>query len=371
MAKYLDDDIVRKAISELDTNGNYNVTSLAKYLDVSRSRLYKDFYHLLPETDDGDLESIIHSAIKSLRIKHNTKKISISELSKELNVSRPTIYRHIKKFADLDKYINGEKDFAEEDLTNTPEQIIRKLEAEIERIKSEHDVALEQLRSSIFSSYMIRDIKTFSSQETDVTLNKLQVKNDELAGNNRRYLNEIAALKAEIIDLKHSVKGGINTVVKGHFKADYKPLKANLDSKEFFKLFIECELDNLEKAIEFCIANDSSTALFLQSQFTYKFEQIPIRIDAKDLVIIESNLFQNKYYCKLIEELPNTAIHAVYTNEVKLPTARYFCRQNFGTGIFTDEFLTNLSKRFIPPAIVDGFSTISIVSASTGLVVVK
>lgn len=372
MPKFLDEKIVLDAIANLQATNSYNVAQLALYLDVSRSKLYRKYSNILPDDTNEQTKVSIISAIKKLRLITNKKKISKGSVAIEANVSRQTIYRYCDKYNDIAEYINGTKDFEDTvESTTDSDILIAQFQRTIDKLKKENVAALEEQKKSTYTALMLRDLKNFSSQELDSSINKLQIQNDELKGRNKQQLNELSILKSELNDLKHSLKGGVNTTVKAHFKANYKSLSTELDEKVFLKLFLKSEIASLEKAIEFCVINEPEAILFFQPFFSCKYEDIPIQLSYKSIVIIESNLNQGKFYNKLLDELPNTPIHSIFIEKLTMQSSRYFCRQTYGTGFFKDTFLSKFFDKISIPVLEDGFKSVTAITATKGIQLVK
>lgn len=371
MRKDIDREMVKGAIDLLKATDEYNVSKLAKTLEVSRPFLYKHFNDLLEPTEISPKEQKIKTAIKVLRARTGTKNQSKSAVAAEAGLSRQSIVRYYKH---LEPYIYGTKDFDEED--DFPQQVSleiqnRKLKNEIDALEAKHQEELSQEKDSILTTLMLQDLKTFSAQEADLSLNKLQIQNDELKTRNRQQLNELAKLKADLNDMKQQLSGGVATEVKGHFKANYGAITGELTDKQLLKLFWAEEQRNLKDAIEACITSQPDAILFFQPFLSCSIKDAGININAKCVVIIESNLFLSKYYKELINSLPNTPIHAVSAQNISLTKARFFCRATYGMDKFNDDFLTKLLDKICPPSLQDGFASTSFFTPENTMSVVR
>ncbi|MEZ9595492.1 hypothetical protein AB4298_12720 [Shewanella sp. 10N.261.52.F9] len=371
MRKDIDREMVKGAIALLKSTDEYNVSKLAKTMEVSRPFLYKHFDDLLERTEISPNEEKIKTAIKVLRARTGTKNQSKSAVAAEAGISRQSIIRYYKH---LEPYIYGTKDFDEED--DLSEQISleiqnRKLKKEINALEAKHQEELSQEKDSILTTLMLQDLKTFSAQEADLSLNKLQTQNDELKSQSRQQLNELAKLKADLNDMKQQLSGGVATEIKGHFKANYDAITSELTDKQLLKLFLAEEQQNLQDAIEACITSQPDAILFFQPFLSCSIKEARININAKRVVIIESNLFLSKYYKELIDSLPNTPIHAISAQNIKLTKALFFCRATYGTDKFNDDFLTKLLEKICPPSLQDGFASTSVFATENTLSVVR
>ena len=223
----------------------------------------------------------------------------------------------------------------------------------------QHKTELKTQENRIFTDLMLRDLKTFSAHETDLTLNKLQTQNDELKSQNRNQLNELASIKAKLIEAKHDLVGGVSTKVLAHFKANYKSIIGDLDEKEVFKLFLSAEKRNLDAAIEACITSKPDAVLFIQSFLTCDLDELALRVNAKRIVIIESNCFLPRSYNELVDNLSGIPIHAFSAQNLTLAKARHYCRKQYGGEKFSDEFLRALHDKIALPSLRDGFSSVT------------
>lgn len=352
--------MVRGAIELLKATDEYSVVALARMLDVSRPYLYKHFRDLLESTESSFTETKIKTAIKTLRERTGTKTLSKTAVAAETGISRQSIIRY---YNHLEPYIYGTKDFDKND--DTPEQVSfenknKKLEQEIDTLKNQHLADLEKQKKSIITTLMLQDLKSFSAQEADLSINKLQAQNDELKTQNRRQLNELATLKADLNDMKQQLSGGVASEIKGYFKASYSAIKGELTNQHVLKLFIAAEEKNLENGIEACITSQPDAILFFQPFLSCNIEDVGITLNAKRIVVIESNLFLARYYKELTESLPSTPIHAISAQNIKLTKARFFCRAAYGVNTFNDDFLNKLFDKICPPSLQDGFASTSV-----------
>ncbi|WP_338456686.1 hypothetical protein [uncultured Alteromonas sp.] len=367
---HIDIDSVVDAITLLKASDNYSVTKLAEYFEVSRSYLYKNFGELFDKPGSDSTEAKIKNAIEFLQKETGVKKLSKTKVALQAGISRTSLSRDYKH---LDKYISGELDF--EDITiqieETWEDKARRLEDDFESLKVQHESELNKQKESIISLLMVKDLKAFSAQETDLSLNKLQTQNDELKTQNRKQLNELATLRADLNDKKQQLSGGGSAIVRGHFKAKYDSLDNSLSVQEILKLFISAEKKNLDDAIEACISSSPDAVLFFQPFLSCNISAVPMHIGAKSLVIIESNLYQTKVYKNLIDSLPFTAIHAMTAQNIELARARFFCRTVYGANVFSDEILNKIHEKTCPPSLEDGFKSITHFSPNSTLSAVK
>jgi AraC-like DNA-binding protein len=372
MGKKIDIDIdsVVDAIALLKASDNYTVTALAEFFGVSRPYLYKNFGELFDKPGSTSTEEKIKDAIKILRKETGVNKLSKKSVALQAKISRTSLSRDYKH---LDKYISGELDFEVETLQTeeTWEDKARRLEGDFERLKVQHELELDKQKTSIVTMLMVKDLKAFSAQETDLSLNKLQTQNDELKTQNRRQLNELATLRADLNDKKQQLSGGGSTLVRGHFKAKYDFIDSNLTVQETLKLFISAEKKNLEDAIEACISSSPDAVLFFQPFLSCNISAVPMHIGAKSIVIIESNLYLSSFYKNLVDSLPYAAIHAVTAQNIELARARFFCRTTYGASMFSDEFLNKIFEQICPPSLEDGVESISHFSSNSPLSVVK
>ncbi|ABG40539.1 hypothetical protein Patl_2021 [Paraglaciecola sp. T6c] len=366
----IDNESVIEAIAQLKASDNYTVKALAECFGVSRAYLYKNFKKLLDKPGSNATEEKIKNAIKILREKTGLKVLTKKSVAEQAGISRTLLSRDYKH---LHVYISGEQDVELKSLPleETWKEKVRRLEGDIEKFKVRHELELNKQKESILTMLMVKDLKTFSAQETDHSLNKLQTQNDELKTLNRRQLNELATLRANLNDQKQQLSGGVLSKVKSHFKAKYDSISNTLTEKEVLKLFISAEKENLDKAIDACISSPPDAVLFLQPFLSCSHTEVPMHIKAKTIVIIESNLFLPKYYKNLTDSLPVTAIHAVVAQSIDLARARFFCRTTYGPNVFNDEFLKNLYDKICHPSLDDGFESVSYFSLNSALLAIK
>lgn len=370
MLKHIEHRVVVEKINILKDANEYSVTNLAKVLEVSRAYLYKYFGELLIQNEVKSSKGKIKNAIKVLRSRTGRKKLTQTEVAKEAGLSRQSLSRDYKH---LHQYISGDLDFEDASLPPNAslEHQIRTLTDENNRLIEKNFSDLEQQKKILISTLMLQDLKSFSAQETDLSLNKLQSQNDELKYQNRIQLNELASLKADINDFKHKLSGSVTTDVRAHFKADYSSIDKSLNDKEIFKLFIDAENKNIGIAIEACITSQPESILFFQPFLTCNIHNVPIHLYSKRLVIIESNIFLSSNYKEITENFPNIPIHAVCATNMKLYTARVHCRSAFGSNMFSDNFLNNLFEKIHTPLLEDGFASVTLFTPEKLLSVVK
>lgn len=359
MSKKFEDRIVRELILELSKKDSFTVSELAKTLGVSRAYIYTHYPHLLERNENT--EKKIFRAIKQLQESEGKKKFTINAVANKANLTRQTIstgYKH------LHPYIYAERELPPE--YNTDEVTLScellQLKNTIKQMKSAHEKALEELKSQYLSELMIKDLKLHEIQTTELSLNKLQVQNDELSAQNRKLLTELVHLKTELTQTKNTLAGGISTQVLGHYRTHYEALKTTTSHQEASKIFLKLEKDNLEKAIESCILSNPDAILFFQPFFSCGIEDVKVKIDAKRIVIIESNCFLPRLYKNLLKSLNGIPVHAITTKSPDLIVSRVFCRQKYGEGLFSDDFLQSHFNNIIPPTIDCGFASVTTIT---------
>lgn len=356
MSKKFDDDIVRDTIEELSKSGDFSVSELARVLSVSRGYIYNHYRHLIEKNEDTDKK--ILEAVKDLQDSKGTKKLTINAVANKAKLSRQTIstgYKH------LHPYISGAKalpaEFDTEDITLAGE--LRRLKDSVVQMKREHAKELEDQKHQYLTELMIKDSKLHEIQSTELSLNKLQVQNDELSAQNRKYLSELVGLKGELAQARNKMAGGLSTEVIGHFRCNYEELKTTTSTADALKIFLKLEKLNLEKAIESCITSAPDAVMFFQPFLSCGIDGVKIKVDAKRIVIIESNCFLPRDYSKLTNALNGTPIHAITTRPPDLTVSRVFCRQKYGDDVFHDDFLKSIFDKIIPPTLDCGFESVS------------
>ena len=110
---------------------------------------------------------------------------------------------------------------------------------------------------------------------------------------------------------------------------------------------------------------------FFSHFLTCSFENTEIRINAKQVIVIESNCFLTRHYKDLIESLPETRIHAVTLNHAAMSRMKFYCRTTFGSQKFPEEFFKLYQDKICLPTLKDGFTTVTSISAEKLLKLVK
>jgi len=356
----IDEKVITDFIEILRISGQFSVERLAEEFSVSRSYFYKYYKHLLPETGRASTEKRIKDVIKILRERTGKKKLSISAVADQANISRQTLSGNYKY---LYPYIRGEADFedTEEPAEANLAREVRLLNKEVADLKDKHENDLKEAKQGMLTQLMILDLKSFGLQTSSINLNKLQIQNDELVSKSKENLMELAKLRAERVDLKKRTMGNVNSEVLAHFIAKYDAIEEGMSDRDTMKLFLKAEQRNMEAAIEACITSKPDVVLLFQPLLSCSIDDFDIQISGKRVVIIESNCFLASDYAELISNLPHCKINAISAKNIAIFIANFFCRTAHARK-FSESFLNKLYDKVCYPSLEDGFFSIAVFS---------
>jgi len=290
-------------------------------------------------------------------------------VSEQAKVSRQALSRNYKH---LYPFITGQADFEDSELPKEArlEREVRELNAKLLNLENQNIKALKEAKQGMLTQLMILDLKSFETQATDVTLNKLQIQNDELISRSKDYLRQIASLRADSVDLKRQSAVCISSEVLAHFVAVYDAIEPGMGDMDALKLFVKAERRNMDAAIEACITLKPDAILFFQPFLSCSIDILDIKVAGSRVVILESNCFLKREYDELIKSLPSIKIHAVSAKNIGLKIAKFYCRSKY-QNCFNETFLKKLYDKVCYPFLDDGFASVSVFSPKQYLKVVE
>jgi AcrR family transcriptional regulator len=349
---------VKEMIELLELEENMTVTELSKRLNVSRGMLYRDFSHVLPKKGKQDTKQTILDSIRLLQARFGSKKLSISQVVKESGISRSSISRN---YTDLHCYIYGKKELPK--LENLPNEVL--LEQEISTLKSEikaYDenkyTEIKEIENNTYSSLMKLDLAHYRSESTTTSLHNIQVQADEYRRKNQELANNNASLRSRIVGLEEKTTLRVQAVLLDHLKPNYflliEAIKNGAEKTAINKLFREQENEYLQRSITRVNDLSPDTVIFFQPFFNCKYSSVPLSVSLGKVVIVESNIVSSEIrreFCELI----NCQKIAIYSID-SLNRTKYFCRTN--TLDFSDIFIKHYHTHLNYPEIDEGFNSV-------------
>ncbi|ELR63723.1 hypothetical protein C942_03392 [Photobacterium marinum] len=359
-------DVVR-AIDLLKSLDTFTVSKLAEHLGVSRSTLYKEFRHLLPERSNVT-ENKVKKAVLTLQGRTGRTSLTISEVAKEAGVARQSISRDYKHLIPM---IQGKSPVdVIPDHSVKLEEKVRKLEGELLSVKEQGEEAFADFQLKVYSDLMKQDITTFNAQKDKASVIKLQNQNDEITRINREQLSELAELRSQLLEYKRKSQQNISGChVLAHVKADYSAISAHMDTASTMKLFFEAEEQNIQKAIDACFASKPDAIVFFQPFLSCSFDSLGIALTEGDVIIVESNFPKAKHFQALLKNITDIPVHAISAKGHETNLAKFYCRQHY-QNMFNDEFIDRLYQLLAYPEQEDGFRSVTKVKPKPQLTVV-
>ncbi|MFZ8169104.1 hypothetical protein ACO1HB_09765 [Alteromonas macleodii] len=306
------EETVLAMIELLENEGSFSPIKVASELGISVGKLNKHYRHLLPQKKTNTNHDKIINTIKLLQARTGETKFGITQVAREAQISRSSIY---EDYPDLIDYIKGkksvEKDFADSESISDQMQLeskIRQLKQQLIEKDKQTQAIIEKERNQTFSTLMKSDLNNFSVITDEAELHKLRIQSRELISQNKELIRKQSNLEFELAELK------TNTTILGtsakvdHLSADYSLLlKAREQAyplKELKKLLVETEDDLLQKAITHIQLTKPSLVIFFQPFFSCKFEQFPFVPRDGNIVIVETNFIsplKRKSFIDLLE----------------------------------------------------------------------
>ncbi|MGF1758958.1 hypothetical protein L4D76_13670 [Photobacterium sagamiensis] len=359
---------ILNAIKVLKSRDEYSVKNLAEYLNVSRTSLYNNFPHLLPGKSK-ETEDKILSALKRLQARTSKSKHTIVDIAKEAGVTRQCISKDYKH---LIPYIKGEK------IIETPNDAIsvlkgKLLEAEAkletEAIKNNQD--FEGFKNSVFSQFMKNDIDSFKGQDQKANIVNLQKQNDDLVGQNKDMLQDLAELRTEVLKLKRDKAENPNGCnIAAHLVPSYDAIKSNMKLRDMMELFFKAEEENMDKAISVCFSTQPDAIILFQPFLSCEFDNSHLLPSGGKIVVIETNHPQPRLYQKLLSEITSTPIHALSAKGQNKNLMMFVYRKKY-RNTFSEEFIDRLKSIITHPNLEDGFKSVSYIKPNEKMSVVK
>lgn len=359
-------DVVR-AIDLLKSLDTFTVSKLAEHLGVSRSSLYKDFRHLLPERSNVT-ENKVKKAVLTLQGRTGRTSLTISEVAKEAGVTRQSISRDYKHLIPM---IRGESAVdVIPDSSVGLENKVRELEAELLSMKEQGEKAFADFQLKVYSDLMKQDVTAFNAQKDKASVIKLQNQNDEITQINREQLSELAELRSQLLEYKRKSQQNISGCnVLAHVKADYSAISADMDTANIMKLLFEAEEKNIQNAIDACFASKPDAIIFFQPFLSCSFDSLGIALTEGSVIIVESNFPRSNHFKTFIRNITDIPIHAISANGHEANLTKFFCRQHY-KNMFNDEFIDKFYKLPVYPEQNDGFSSVTKVKPKPQLTLV-
>lgn len=352
------EDTIKEAIELLQLEDNFTVTELLKRIDISKTKLYGNFGHLLPKKGKDDTEELILHSIRLLQARTGKKKLTINEVVAESGLGRTTVSQNYKE---LHCYIYGKKELPPLE-SQTVELIleneIRLLKDKISTYDEGKSAEIEDIKNSTYSALMKLDLTHFKSESTTTSIHNIQTQSNEFKRMNQKLANENASLRSRVVALEEKTTLSSNVDLLDHIKPRYdlliEAIKAGAEKKEINKLFREQEDEYLQKAITRVNDLSPSTVIFFQPFFSCSFETVPLTVATGSVVIVESNVIKSELrsdFCELI----NSQTIAIYS-KASLTRTKYFCRTN---GLsFNNEFIEHYYDLISFPDGDEGFDSI-------------
>jgi AcrR family transcriptional regulator len=306
------EETVLAMIELLENEGSFSPIKVASELGISLGNLNKHYRHLLPQKNTNTNHDKIINTIKLLQAQTGETKFRITQIAREAQISRSSIY---EDYPDLIDYIKGKKsvvkDFPDSESISDQMQLeskIRQLKQQLIEKDKQTQAIIEKERNQTFSTLMKSDLNNFSVITDEAELHKLRIQSRELISQNKELIRKQSNLEFELAELK------TNTTILGtsakvaHLSADYSLLlKASEQAyplKELKKLLVETEDDLLQRAITHIQLTKPSLVIFFQPFFSCKFEQFPFVPRDGNIVIVETNFIspvKRKSFIDLLE----------------------------------------------------------------------
>lgn len=306
------EETVLAMIELLENERCFSPIKVASELGISVGKLNKHYRHLLPQKNTNTNHDKIINTIKLLQAQTGETKFGITQVAREAQISRSSIY---EDYPDLIDYIKGkksvEKDFPDSESISDQMQLeskIRQLKQQLIEKDKQTQAIIEKERNQTFSTLMKSDLNIFSVVTDEAELHKLRIQSRELINQNKELIRKQSNLEFELAELK------INNTILGtsakvdHLSADYSLLlKASEQAyplKELKKLLVETEDDLLQRAITHIQLTKPSLVIFFQPFFSCKFEQFPFVPRDGNIVIVETNFIspvKRKSFIDLLE----------------------------------------------------------------------
>ena len=298
MKEYLPtEETVLAMIELLQNERSFSPIKVASELGISLGKLNKHYRHLFPKKNTNTNQDKIINTIKLLQAQTGETKFGITQVAREAQISRSSIY---EDYPDLIDYIKGKKsvvkDFPDSESISDKMQLeskIRQLKQQLIEKDKQTQAIIEKERNKTFSTLMKSDLNNFSVITDEAELNKLRIQSRELISQNKELIRKQSNLEFELAELK------INTTILGssakveHLSADYSLLlKASEQTyplKELKTLLVETEDALLQRAITHIQLTKPSLVIFFQPFFSCKFEQFPFVPRDGNIVIVETN----------------------------------------------------------------------------------
>ncbi|MGB1200540.1 MAG: hypothetical protein ACPG5R_03170 [Cognaticolwellia aestuarii] len=352
------EDTIKEMIELLQLEEKFTVAELLKRINISKTKLYGDFGHLLPKKGKDDTEELIIYSIRLLQARTGRKKLTINEVVEESGLGRTTVSQNYKE---LHCYIYGKKDLPP--LKNQSVEV--ELESELKLLKDkintydhEKSKEIEDIKNNTYSSLMKLDLAHYKSESTTTSIHNIQTQANEFKRMNQELANKNASLRSRIVALEEKTSLSSNVDLLDHIKPKYdlviKAMKAGAEKKEINKLFREQENEYLQKAITRVNDLSPDIVIFFQPFFSSSFESVPLTVSTGSVVIVESNVIKSdirRDFCELI----NSQTMAIYSRS-SLNRTKHFCRTN---GLsFNDMFIEHYYEFLNFPDGDEGFDSI-------------
>lgn len=352
------EDTIKEMIELLQLEEKFTVAELLNRINISKTKLYKDFRHLLPQKGKDETEELILDSIRLLQARTGKKKLTITEVAAESGVGRTTVSQNYKH---LHCYINGKKNLPKVEYQSREVELeneIRLLKDKISSYDQEKTKEIEGIENNTYSALMKLDLANYKSESTTTSIHNIQAQANEFKRMNQKLANKNSALRSRIVALEEKTTLSSNVDLLDHIKPRYdlviKAIKAGADKKEINKLFREQENEYLQKAITRVNDLSPDTVIFFQPFFSSNFDSIPVTVSTGSVVIVESNAIKSdlrKDFCELI----NCQKLAIYSRS-SLNRTKHFCRTN---GLsFNNEFIEHYYEFLNFPDGDEGFDSI-------------
>lgn len=304
-------------ISLLEDKGGFSPAKVASELGISLGKLNKHFSHLLPQKNNNTNHDKIINAIKLLQSQTGETKFGVTQIAREAQISRTSIY---EDYPDLLDYIRGKKnvfvDFSDSKSIGDQmrlESEIRKLKQQLVEKDKQTQNVIEEERNQTFSTLMKLDLNTYSVISDEAELHKLRTQSRELIGKNKELIRKASNLEFELAQFQqNSSLSGSNAKID-HMSANYSLLTKACDQahplKVLKKLLIEAEDDLLHRATTYIQSTKPNLVIFFQSFFSCKFNAFPFVPREGDIVIVDSNFISPMKRKKFIDFLTCPCIY--------------------------------------------------------------
>ena len=298
MKEYLPtEETVLAMIELLQNERSFSPIKVASELGISLGKLNKHYRHLFPKKNTNTNQDKIINTIKLLQAQTGETKFGITQVAREAQISRSSIY---EDYPDLIDYIKGKKsvvkDFPDSESISDKMQLeskIRQLKQQLIEKDKQTQAIIEKERNKTFSTLMKSDLNNFSVITDEAELNKLRIQSRELISQNKELIRKQSNLEFELAELKTNTTILTTSAKVEHLSADYSLLlKASEQTyplKELKTLLVETEDALLQRAITHIQLTKPSLVIFFQPFFSCKFEQFPFVPRDGNIVIVETN----------------------------------------------------------------------------------